>query len=173
MAFWNAPLDDPDHARNACRAALEMVARMSDLNATGARRPRTAGRDPCRVTIGIGINSGDCCVGNLGSAQRFDYSAIGDDVNVASRLEGLSKLYGVPIVVGESTAAKVSGRDAGTRPDKGQGPRRADPHLHHDRGARRQRGDADKAPAAFHAPVLTAYRDTARGRAPTAHSECP
>jgi adenylate cyclase len=106
MAFWNAPLDDPDHARHACEAALKMVARMEDLNAEWRKEAEAAGRDFARVGIGIGINSGNCCVGNLGSKLRFDYSAIGDDVNLASRIEGLSKYYGVPIVVGESTAAK-------------------------------------------------------------------
>jgi adenylate cyclase len=64
------------------------------------------------VAIGIGINSGDCCVGNLGSVQRFDYSAIGDDVNVASRLEGQSKVYDVPIVIGESSYKSIPGLQA-------------------------------------------------------------
>ena len=103
MAFWNAPLDDPDHAVHACTSAVAMVKRMKSLNAEWRAAAQAAGRPYKDVGIGIGINSGDCCVGNLGSVQRFDYSAIGDDVNVASRLEGQSKTYGVPIVIGESS----------------------------------------------------------------------
>jgi adenylate cyclase len=109
MAFWNAPLDDPDHATHALNSALDMMRQMEGLNAEWAREAEAAGRTHTRVAIGIGINSGDCCVGNLGSSQRFDYSAIGDDVNVASRYEGLSKVYGVPIVVGEQTVKRVDG----------------------------------------------------------------
>jgi len=108
MAFWNAPLDDPDHAANACTAAIGMAEGMHALNATWAEEAKAAGRPFAPVSIGIGINSGNCCVGNLGSAQRFDYSAIGDDVNVASRLEGLSKVYGMTIVIGETTADQVA-----------------------------------------------------------------
>jgi adenylate cyclase len=107
MAFWNAPLDDPDHAAHACEAALKMIARMDDLNAEWRKEAEAAGREFARVGIGIGINSGNCCVGNLGSRQRFDYSAIGDDVNLASRIEGLSKFYGVPIVVVETTVTRT------------------------------------------------------------------
>ncbi len=107
MAFWNAPLDDPDHADHACRSALGMAAKMADLNAQWRAEAEAAGRTFRKVAIGIGINSGDCCVGNLGSVQRFDYSAIGDDVNVASRFEGLSKHYGLTIVVGEPTVARL------------------------------------------------------------------
>jgi adenylate cyclase len=109
MAFWNAPLDDPDHAKNALGSALAMVARMSDLNKEWRRQAEAEGRSHVEVRIGIGINSGDVCVGNLGSLQRFDYSAIGDNVNVASRIEGLSKVYGVPLVVGEATMQRLGG----------------------------------------------------------------
>ncbi len=107
MAFWNAPLDDRDHAANACQAAIGMAAGMKDLNRRWEEEAKAAGRPFVPVSIGIGINTGNCCVGNLGSAQRFDYSAIGDDVNVASRLEGLSKVYGMTIVIGETTADQV------------------------------------------------------------------
>jgi adenylate cyclase len=112
MAFWNAPLDDPNHAANAARSALTMIRRMDDLNERWRVEAEAAGRTHTRVSIGIGINSGDCCVGNLGSSQRFDYSAIGDDVNVASRFEGLSKVYGVPIVLGEPTVTRIAGMKA-------------------------------------------------------------
>ena len=107
MAFWNAPLDDADHATHACRAALAMTVAMAGLNRKWKAEAAAAGRAFHRVAIGIGINTGDCCVGNLGSEQRFDYSAIGDDVNIASRFEGLCRLYGVPIVVGEATVGRM------------------------------------------------------------------
>jgi adenylate cyclase len=102
MAFWNAPLDDPDHAAHACDSALAMLVAIDQFN-----EDRRAGRVPGPnrdVAIGIGLNGGDCCVGNLGSERRFDYSVIGDCVNVASRLEGQTKTYGVPVLVGESVA---------------------------------------------------------------------
>jgi len=105
MAFWNAPLDEPDHAATACRAAIDMAAAVERLNAEWQAQVRD---EPFpKVRIGIGINTGECCVGNLGSEQRFDYSAIGDNVNIASRFEGLSKAYGVTAIVGERTAAAL------------------------------------------------------------------
>jgi adenylate cyclase len=104
MAFWNAPLDDADHAANACRSAVAMVVRVEALNETWRAEDEAAGRKFVPVAIGIGINSGEALVGNLGSDQRFDYSCLGDEVNVASRLEGLSKYYGMSVVVGEATA---------------------------------------------------------------------
>lgn len=104
MAFWNAPIDDPDHPRHAVQAALEMTAKMKELNEVWKKEAEEAGRPYKPVAIGIGVNSGNCCVGNLGSSVRFDYSAIGDDVNLASRVEGLSKVYGLTIVIGEATA---------------------------------------------------------------------
>jgi adenylate cyclase len=109
MAFWNAPLDVSDHARRACRSAIEMAGKMVELNRDWGGKARAAGRPFTPVRIGIGINTGQCCVGNLGSKQRFDYSAIGDEVNVTSRLEGLTKLYGLPAVVGEHTVNRCPG----------------------------------------------------------------
>ena len=100
LAFWNAPLDDPDQHRNAARAALEMMDKLDTLNAGTGRDPAVTW--PGAVKIGIGLNCGLCCVGNMGSAQRLSYSLIGDTVNLTSRLEGLSKLYGVSIVIGSA-----------------------------------------------------------------------
>jgi len=108
MAFWNAPLDDPAHERNAVRSALEMLADVDRLNAEWASEAESQGLRHKPVRLGIGINTAPCCVGNLGSEQRFDYSVIGDGVNVASRLEGQSKVYGVPILIGEATARAVA-----------------------------------------------------------------
>jgi adenylate cyclase len=95
MAFWNAPLDIADHPRKACRAALAMLASLEQMN-----RERGSA-----LKVGVGLNSGPACVGNLGSAQRFSYSAIGDSVNLASRVEGLTKSYGVSVLVTEATRA--------------------------------------------------------------------
>jgi adenylate cyclase len=105
MAFWNAPLDDPDHAAHACRAAQEMRRRLADLNASIARDSEADGKEPVEIRIGIGLNSGPCSVGNMGSNRRFDYSALGDNVNLASRLEGQCKTYGVEVVISETTRA--------------------------------------------------------------------
>jgi adenylate cyclase len=109
MAFWNAPLDEAEHASLACRAAHGMAARMSELNRLWRERAEAAGNKFIPVNIGIGINTGNCCVGNLGSTQRFDYSAIGDEVNLAARLEGLSKVYGVTAIVSERTLGQFKG----------------------------------------------------------------
>ena len=107
MAFWNAPLEDPEHAVNAARAVLDMIARLEVLNAVWRGESEEGGVVYPRLAIGIGLNSGFCCVGNMGSEQRFDYSVIGDTVNLASRLEGQSKNYGVPIVIGPATRASL------------------------------------------------------------------
>jgi adenylate cyclase len=104
MAIWNAPLDDPDHGRNAVNAAQEMRRRVVELNATWAEGARQGGAPHRPLRVGIGVNTGECCVGNFGSHQRFDYSLLGDPVNVASRLEGLTKSYGVELIIGEGTA---------------------------------------------------------------------
>ncbi len=105
LAFWNAPLDDPDHEQNAAWAALEMLETLKRLNADSARDPAWPGQ----VAIGIGLNTGPCCVGNMGSRQRLSYSLIGDTVNLASRLESLTKAYAVSILVGEDLAARLPG----------------------------------------------------------------
>ena len=108
MAFWNAPLDDGAHAQNACRAALAMIAELERLNAAWQAEALATGKPHPRIEIGIGLNTGPCCVGNLGSPRRFDYSIIGEAVNVASRLEGVTAEYGVPVIVGEGTAEAVA-----------------------------------------------------------------
>jgi len=103
MAFWNAPLDDPDHASNACEAALTMQENLAELNETWRLEAERENRKHIPIKIGVGLNTGDCCVGNMGADQRFNYSVLGDDVNLASRLEGQSKPYGVGIVIGPKT----------------------------------------------------------------------
>ena len=107
MAFWNAPLDDSEHAKHACQAALRIMQEMPGLNEHWRNEAALKGRSFNPVQIGIGLNTGVCCVGNLGSETRFDYSVIGDNVNVASRLEGQSKMYDVVTIVGESTTARA------------------------------------------------------------------
>jgi adenylate cyclase len=104
MAFWNAPLRQEDHTRRACAAALRMRAAMREMNAAGSfGLPGEAARGST-VEIGIGINTGLACVGNVGSADRFNYSAIGDAVNVAARAESACKSIGYDVVVTGSTA---------------------------------------------------------------------
>ncbi len=104
MAFWNAPLDDEDHAVHACDSALSMFSALEELNADIKSEREAAGELFFPLNIGIGLNSGEACVGNMGSDQRFDYSVLGDTVNLAARLEGQSKNYGVGIVIGDETA---------------------------------------------------------------------
>ena len=103
MAFWNAPLDQPDHATLACRAALDIRRRMNALNGAAANRNLP------RLDAGIGINTGACTVGNFGSTHRFDYSAIGDAVNIAARLESETRAYDMAILLGPATAAQLVG----------------------------------------------------------------
>ena len=107
MAFWNAPLDDEQHAKNACTAALGMVRALDDLNATMEQEELKNGV-PYALKVGVGINTGQCVVGNMGSDLRFDYTVLGDCVNLASRLEGQTKAYGVPIIIGARTNELVS-----------------------------------------------------------------
>jgi adenylate cyclase len=105
MAFWNAPLADSSHARHACQAALDMLATLDKLNGARAAEAAAWGGTATPIRIGIGLNTGDCCVGNVGSPQRFDYSILGDTVNIASRLQDETKIYELPIIAGEHTVA--------------------------------------------------------------------
>ena len=105
MAFWNAPLNDPAHASNCCHAALAMQKKLKELNHCW----RQQGVSP--IKIGIGIHSGMVRVGNMGSKHRFDYTVMGDAVNLASRLEGITKLYDSPIIVSSATYGMLKKSD--------------------------------------------------------------
>jgi adenylate cyclase len=104
MAFWNAPLDDKAHRTNACAAALDMLDRLKILNGELEEEAQESGRPFMPLRIGVGLNTGICLVGNLGSDVHFDYSVLGDSVNLAARLESQSKVYGFPIIAGAQTA---------------------------------------------------------------------
>jgi adenylate cyclase len=104
MAFWNAPVDDGEQEANACEAALEMLLRAETLNGELKREAETNGGIYMPLRIGIGLNTGPCVVGNMGSDFRFNYSVLGDTVNLASRLEGRTKDYRIPVVIGSRTA---------------------------------------------------------------------
>jgi adenylate cyclase len=101
MAFWGAPRAQGDHALRACRAALAMQARLAELNAAWLER----GPDRPPLRMRIGINSGEPVVGNIGGENRFNYTTLGDAVNLAARLEPACKTYGVEIMIGEATRA--------------------------------------------------------------------
>jgi adenylate cyclase len=105
MAFWGAPFEEPDHAANACNASLAMMKTVSTMQ----KQWEAEGKP--KLDIGIGLNSGPASVGNMGSALRYGYTALGDTVNLSSRLEGLNKEYGTHILVNESTHSTV--KDAG------------------------------------------------------------
>ena len=104
MAFWNAPLNVAHHELKACAAALAMIDSVEALNRVRQEEAKSAGQPFLPVRIGVGLNTGRCVVGNLGSNLRFNYSVLGDPVNVASRLEGQTKYYGVSIIIGSKTA---------------------------------------------------------------------
>ncbi len=112
MAFWNAPLDDASHQINACEAALDMLERIDGLNKLRETEAEHGGHVYIPINVGVGLNTGTCVVGNMGSDLRFDYSVLGDSVNLASRLEGQSKEYGFPIIIGSNTALAVKDRFA-------------------------------------------------------------
>ena len=112
MAFWNAPLDDADHQLNACEAAVDMLERIEVLNQQRELEAKERGQVFIPLNVGVGLNTGVCVVGNMGSDLRFDYSVLGDSVNLASRLEGQSKEYGFSIIVGSKTALAVKDKFA-------------------------------------------------------------
>lgn len=101
MAFWNAPFDQPDHAKLAVRAAVRMKDKLAEMNKGGKFPPGIV------LKVGVGVNTGDMVVGNVGGELRYDYTVIGDSVNLASRTEGLNKEYGTEIIVTESTMLEL------------------------------------------------------------------
>jgi adenylate cyclase len=107
MAFWNAPLDDPTQEVDACHAALDMLDCVDALNEERKQEASAGGTHFIPIKIGIGINTGRCTVGNMGSDLRFQYTVMGDTVNLASRLEGQTKTHGLSIIIGSRTAAAV------------------------------------------------------------------
>jgi len=110
MAFWNAPFDDDDQEYNGCASALAMLAEMEPLNERLAQEAEEEGRKHIPLKVGLGLNTGPCVVGNMGSDMRFDYSVLGDAVNLAARLEGQSKSYGMNVVLGPTTRNAVKDR---------------------------------------------------------------
>jgi adenylate cyclase len=112
MAFWNAPLDDKDHQLNACEAAVDMLEKIDELNKLREQEAEEGGHTFIPINVGVGLNTGNCTVGNMGSDIKFNYSVLGDSVNLASRLEGQSKEYGFPIIVGSKTALAVKDKFA-------------------------------------------------------------
>ena len=108
MCFWNAPRDVAGHEQKACIAALKMREALAPINEALRIKAEEQGKQSLFLKAGIGINTGECAVGNMGSRQRFAYSALGDAVNLASRLEGQTKNYGVDIIVSQSVHKKTS-----------------------------------------------------------------
>jgi adenylate cyclase len=104
MAFWNAPLDDKQHEINACEAAIDMLEKIDEVNKQREQEAADGGHVYIPLNVGIGLNTGIGVVGNMGSDLKFNYSVLGDSVNLASRLEGQTKEYGFPIIVGSKTA---------------------------------------------------------------------
>lgn len=112
MAFWGAPLPDDDAPFNACKAALEMQERLQKLHSKWAKYGNI------QIHQRVGINTGDCIIGNMGSESKFNYTAMGDPVNIASRLEGVNKQYGTEIMISQMTYVKVAKRVVAREVDK-------------------------------------------------------
>jgi adenylate cyclase len=124
MAIFGAPLDLDDHPTRACAAALSMAAALDTLNEQNARRSGAGAAEPS-ISIGVGINTGEMVAGNIGSSQRFEYTVVGDAVNLAARLEPLNRLLGTRILLSASTYRQVSSspwsfRELGTFRVKGR-----------------------------------------------------
>ena len=147
MAFWNAPLDDPQQESNACEAALEMLARAEKLNQEFKHEADRNGGKYMPLNVGIGLNTGPCVVGNMGSDFRFNYSVLGDTVNVASRLEARTKDYRIPVVIGAQTEQQARDKFATMEIDRIQMKGKTEPEtvftvlgraeLHQDAGFRK------------------------------------
>jgi adenylate cyclase len=112
MAFWNAPLDDTQHEINACEAAIQMLEQIDVVNKQREQEATDGGHTYMPLNVGVGLNTGIGVVGNMGSDRKFNYSVLGDSVNLASRLEGQSKEYGFPIIIGSKTAMAAKDRFA-------------------------------------------------------------
>ena len=138
MAFWNAPLDDKEHQLNACEAALDMLERIDELNQAREQEAKEEGRPFIPLNVGVGLNTGTCVVGNMGSDLRFDYSVFGDSVNLASRLEGQSQGIRLPDHrrLQDRDGGQGQIRDPRTRLHHGEGQEGAGGDLRH----RRPRG---------------------------------
>jgi adenylate cyclase len=175
MAFWNAPLDVEEQEAKACEAALAMFDALEVLNEERKREALEGGFEFLPLNIGIGLNTGECVVGNMGSDDRFDYSVLGDSVNLAARLEGQSKGYGVGIVIGEDTVRglpensyPVAELDMIAVKGKSQAVR-----IFTLAGKPEIMQDPDYAPMmAQHADMLTAYREQRWGDALRALASC-
>ncbi len=109
MAFWNAPLDIDDHATHACRAALKMREAVRQLNEDDAFGFADRGSSGSQIRIGVGLNFGVAAVGNMGSEIRFNYSAMGDVVNVSARIESTTKEFGTDLLVSEEVVHAAKG----------------------------------------------------------------
>jgi len=162
MAFWGAPLADPDHARHALLAGMEMIAKLASLQDYF----KSKGWPP--IKVGVGLNSGDMTVGNMGSEFRLAYTIMGDAVNLGSRLESLTKVYGVSIMVSEFTMARVpdfSFRELDCVRVKGKD---RPVKIYEPLGPKDQVSDADQAELADYTQALMLYRSQQWAQAQTA-----
>jgi adenylate cyclase len=161
MAFWNAPLAESAHALRACQAALAMIANVEALNQARREELKDNTEEPFReIKVGIGVNTGLCVVGNMGSDMRFDYTALGDTVNLASRLEGQSKPFGLAIIMGDNTAQAVKDELAIFEIDLIKVKGKAEPERIHALmgGADLRANDDFQALRAMNAAMISAYR---------------